>query len=138
MDARRFIAGTIVGGIVLFAAGYLIFNIVLAGFFAAHAGSATGVERDAPLLWAIAVGCLGYAALIRYAGGGRVASGLTGGAAVGAVVGFLLWFTADFILYGTQNVSTLTAAIVDPLAGLVHGGIGGAVIGFVVSKIKPA
>jgi hypothetical protein len=136
MDARRFIAGTVVGGIVLFFVGYLIFNMLLVGFYDANAGSATGVARAAPLMWSIALGCVAYAALICYALGGR-AAGLGGGAKVGAIVGFLLWVTADFISYGTTNLSNLTLTMVDPLAAVVHAGIGGAVIGLVVAKMKP-
>jgi hypothetical protein len=136
MDAKRFLTGTVVGGIVLFVAGYVIFNIALAGFFEANAGTATGVPRMPPLLWSIAIGCLGFAALICYAMGARAASGLAGGAKVGAVVGFLMAFAIDFILYGAQNVSTLAATLVDPIASAVHGATGGAAIGLVVSKMK--
>jgi hypothetical protein len=70
--------------------------------------------------------------------GARTTSGLVEGAKVGAVVGFLTWFTVDFTLYGFQNVSNLTRTIVDPLLEIVHGGIGGAVIGLLVAKMKPA
>lgn len=137
MDAKRFVIGSIVGGIVLFLTGYVIFNMLLAGFYDANAGSATGVAREAPLLWSIGLGCVAYAALICYAMGARTGLGVTGAAKVGAVVGFLLWFTADFLQYGTQNISNLTAVLVDPFAGAVHGAIGGAVIALVISKIKP-
>jgi hypothetical protein len=58
-------------------------------------------------------------------------------------VGFLLWFTADFMFYGYTNLSTLTKTIVDPLLEIVHGGIAGAVIAAVLKKVpasgsKPA
>ena len=138
MDTKRFLAGTIVGGIVLYAVGYLIFSMAFASFYAANAGSATGVDRPAELMWAVVLGNLGYAALICYAMGARTTSGLVEGAKVGAIVGFLAWFTADFTLYGFQNVSNLTRTIVDPLLEIVHGGIGGAVIGLLVAKMKPA
>lgn len=59
------------------------------------------------------------------------------GAKVGAIVGFLWAFALDFILYGAQNVSNLTVTIVDPFATAVQCAIGGAVIGLVVSKMKP-
>lgn len=136
MDAKRFVIGSIVGGIVLFLTGYVIFNMLMAGFYDANAGSATGVAREAPLMWSIGLGCVAYAALICYAMG-AARSGVSGGAKAGAVVGFLLWFTADFIAYGAQNISNLTATLVDPLAGAVHGAIGGVVIALVISKIKP-
>ena len=137
MDTKRFLAGTVVGGIVLYAFGYLIFTVGAASFYAANAGGATGVVRPAEIMWAVALGAFAYAALICYAMGARTASGLSGGAKVGAIVGFLAWFTVDFILYGVSDVANLTRTIVDPLLELVHGGIGGAVIGLVIAKMKP-
>ena len=71
MDSKRFVTGSIVGGIVLFLVGYVIFNIILRSFYDANMGSATGVARDPPFLWAIALGCLANAALICYAMGAR-------------------------------------------------------------------
>jgi hypothetical protein len=137
MDPKKFVIGTVVGGIVLFFAGYLIFNTILGGFFAANGGSAMGVARDPMMLWSIAVGCLAFAALICFCMGARAASGLAGGAQTGAVAGLLLAIFVDFVMYGATNVNNLTATIVDPIATAVHGGIGGAVIGLVLSKLKP-
>jgi hypothetical protein len=51
------------------------------------------------------------------------------------VVGFLLWFTVDFILYGVTNIANLTRTVVDPLLELIRGGIGGGVIAVVLGKI---
>ena len=50
------------------------------------------------------------------------------GIKIGAIVSFLLWFTADFMLYGISNVGNLTTTIVDPLLELVPGAIAGGVI----------
>jgi hypothetical protein len=135
MDPKRFVIGTFVGGIAMFVVGYLIFDLAFANFYAANAGSATGVMRDSQLVWAVAMGSLSYAALITLAIGSR-AGWATIGAAVqmGAVVGFLLWFTTDFILYGITNIANLTRTVVDPLLEAVHGGIGGAVIAAVLGR----
>ena len=138
MDTKRFLTGTVVGGIVLYIVGYLMFSKAFAGFYAANAGGAMGVNRPTELMWAVVVGNLGYAALICYAMGARTTLGLTGGAKIGAVVGFLMWFSVDFILYGFEDVANLTRTIVDPLLEIIHGGIGGAVIGLLVEKMKPA
>ena len=139
MDTRRLATGTIVGGIVLFVLGYLIFDMAFASFYAANAGSATGVMREGQLLWAVALGSLAYAALITYVM--SIASGpMTTGAGVtmGATVAFLLWFTVDFSLYGISNISNLTRTIVDPLLEAVRGGVAGAVIAAVVGKVPVA
>lgn len=138
MDTKRFLAGTVVGGIVIYAVGYLIFTMAFASFYAANGGAATGVNRPTELMWAVVLGSLGYAALICYAMGARPSSGLAEGAKIGAIVGFLMWFSVDFILYGVQDVANLTRTIVDPLLEIIHGGIGGAVIGLVVARMKPA
>jgi hypothetical protein len=57
------------------------------------------------------------------------------GVQLGAVVGFLLWFTTDFILYGITNIANLTRTVVDPLLECVRGGISGAVIAAVLGWV---
>ena len=105
-------------------------------FFAANAGSATGVWRDPPLQWALAVGNLSHAALLTLAVGSRVRSStIAEGFRIGAIVGFLVWLGVDFILYGVQNVSNLTATVVDALLGIVPAGIAGAVVAAVLGKM---
>ena len=139
MDIKRFIIGTVVGGITLFILGYVIFELAFADFFAANAGSATGVWKDPPVIWAIALGTLSYSALITLAIGTRAGSTtIVECLKVGAIVGFLMWFSAYMIFYGIWNVENLTAASVDSLLELVRGGIGGAVIAAVLGKIAGA
>ena len=137
MDIKRLVTGTVVGGIILYALGYLIFDLAFGEFYAANTGSATGVERDPQLVWAVALGSLSYAALVTLGIGSRSSSANVGaGVKVGAVVGLLLWFTADFILYGITNVVNLTRTVVDPLLELVRGGIAGGVIAVVLGRIR--
>lgn len=136
MNGKRLVVGTLVGGVILYVLGYLIFNVAFAEFYAANAGPATGVPREPQLLWAVAVGGFAYAALITLAICSRPGTASAGkGILTGAVVGFLLWFTADFIIYGITNISTLTTAVVDPLLELVRAGVSGGVIAAVVGRI---
>ncbi|HEY5619911.1 MAG TPA: hypothetical protein VIK60_18360 [Vicinamibacterales bacterium] len=136
MDAKRLVIGTLVGGVVLFVTGYLIFDLAFASFYAANAGSATAVDRVPQLVWAVALGSLSYSALITLGIGSRAASSIGAGAQIGAVVGFLLWFTVDFILYGITNIGNLTRTVVDPLLELVRSGIAGGVVAVVLAKIR--
>ena len=139
MDIKRLIIGSLVGAITLYILGFLIFGLAFAEFYAANRGSATGVVRDTQVIWAVVLGSLSYAVLLTLAIETR--SGSTSpmdGMKIGAVVGFLLWCTVDFIHYGVQNVNNLTLAIADPLLELVRGGIGGAVIAVVLGKIAGA
>jgi hypothetical protein len=139
VDIKRLVIGTVAGGIALFILGYVIWNMLFTDFFAANAGSATDVAKDPQVMWAIAVGTLSYAALITLAIETRAGSTtIVEGLKVGAIVGFLMWFGADMIIYGVWNLSNLTAAIADSLLELVRGGIGGAVIAAVLAKIADA
>lgn len=136
MSTKQCAVGTVVGGIVTFGLGYLIFDMLLGDFYAANGGSATGVEKDPPLYWSLAVGALAYAALIVYAMKSQAASAnVTSGMKVGAVVGFLIWACADFTFYGGTNIGNLTITVVDPLVEIVRGGIVGAVLGAVLPKL---
>jgi Ca2+/Na+ antiporter len=134
-DYRRVVMGTIVGGIVLYALGYVIFDVAVKSFYAANLGSATGVTREPQLIWALMLGTLAYGALVAFAIENRAgAVTVGGGVMIGALVGFLLWATADFLLYGATNISNLTRTVVDPLLEIVRAGVAGGVIVAVVGK----
>lgn len=99
----------------MFALGYLIFELAFGAFYAANVGSATGVLRDANLVWALVLGTLSLAALVtlsvdNWPGATTIGKGFK----VGAIVGFLVWFGVDFIRYGMTNVPNLTRTVVDP------------------------
>jgi hypothetical protein len=135
MDTKRIVIGTFVGGIVLYATGYLIFELAFGDFYTANAGAATGVARDTNLQWPLALGSLSYAALIALGIANRAGKSTIGaGIMIGAVVGFLIWFTVDFTFFGSTNIANLTRTIVDPLLEIVHGGIGGASVAAVIGK----
>ncbi len=137
MDAKRFVIGTLVGGITMYLVGYLIWVLAFAEFFAANVGSATGVARESSLVWAVVLGTFSLSALVTLAVGSQ-AGGFTilNGLKVGAIVGFLVWFGVDFMHFGVRNISNLKATIVDPLLEIVRTGIGGAVIAAVLGKLK--
>ena len=129
MNTKRLLIGSLVGTVTLYITGYLIFDLAFTDFYSANAGSATGVERESPLIWAVVLGSLSYAVLLTLGIESRSGSvSLMDGLKIGATIGFLLWFTVDFVLFGYQNVSNLTLTIVDPILELIHGGIAGIVI----------
>ena len=134
MNAKQWVIGTVVGAIVVFASGWVLFETLLGSYYEANVGSATGVDKDPQVMWAVAVGALAYAALIIYAMRGQAAN-MMSGMKVGAIVGFLMWVMADFTLFGIANLNNLTITIVDPLVELVRGGITGAVIGALLPKV---
>ena len=137
MTTKQWVVGTVVGGVVLYATGYIIFEMLLGDFYEANSGSATGVDRDPQIQWAVAVGALAYAALILHVLKGQAAAvNVSTGTKAGAIVGFLLWATVNFTFYGIANLNNLTLTIVDPLVEAIHGGIAGAVLGAMLPKLR--
>ena len=136
MDTKRSLTGALVGAIVLYATGYLIFDVAFANFYRTNVGSATGVDRGGQLVWAMSLANLAYGALITFVIGNRMGTlSIGGGAKIGAIVGFLLWCTVDFYFYSSTNIANLTRTVVDPLLEFVHGGIGGAAIAAVLGSM---
>ena len=137
MDTKRLALSTCVGALTLSALGYVIFGVVWPAFFIdfMQAGTATGVARQPPLLWAVAGGMLSYGLLLTLAVASRGAAlTIRAGMAIGAVVSFLLWFTADFMLYGMANVGNLRGIVIDPLLEVGPGAIAGGLIAVVLRK----
>ena len=131
MDTRRVAIGTVVSGATLSGTGYLIFGVLLPEFYTdfMKAGSATGVAREPLLWWAIALGMLSYGLLIALAVETSGSSGsVRAGMMTGAIVSFLAWFTADFILFGISNVGNLFGILVDPLLEAVPGALAGGAV----------
>src|SRR5262245_38439342 len=107
MHAKRFVVGTFIGGVAAYIVGYVIFTTTFAPFYAANAGTATGVDRGGELFWAMALASLSYAGLVTLTIENRSVSSIGGSALTGAIVAFLLWCTADFVYYGTTNIANL-------------------------------
>ena len=136
MNMKRLLIGSIAGGVVMYIVGYVFWGMIFADFFADNAGSAEGVPRETVIIWAAALGTLFYAALVTMTIEARSgATSVVDGLKAGAIVGFLVWGTADFIFYGHFNLSNLNATIADIVREAVRGGIGGAVVAVVLSKI---
>jgi hypothetical protein len=136
MDLKSLTIGTVVGGITVFATGFLLFSVPPLSDFYAYAlgaGSATGVQRDAPLVWAALIGALSYGALVTLAIGSRAGqTSVPAGMRTGAIVGFLLWFTANFMFFAISNVGTTVSTAIGPLLELVPGAFAGGVIATVL------
>lgn len=97
----------------MFVLGFVIYQPVLGDFFAANAGTATGVIKENPVFWQIIVGQLCGAALLvtvlSWKGVASAADGFKGG----AVFGLLLSLFYGFMNLGTMNTSTMNAVLVD-------------------------
>ena len=134
MDAKKLVIGMLVGTVVLWLVGRLIWMVAFANFFSANLGGATGFVREDPMMWPVILGHIAIATLVTFAVVWSGSYSMGEGFKIGAIVGFLLWFGVDFILYGNFDTRTLWATIVDPFLELIRTGIGGAVIGVVLGR----
>ena len=134
MTTQRFAIGTLVGGLILFFLGYLIFGVVFDDFFAANAGTATGVPKMPIDFVSLAIGQLASAAALTLILGWANVSSVGQAARVSALVGLLFFFGVDLTMFATSNTQNLKAAVVDPILAAVLFGVAGAAIGAVTRK----
>ena len=137
MNAKNVIVAGLVGAVVFFLLGWLLYGMLLMGFFQANAGSATGVMKEMPNLGLIFLGNLASGILVAYifdkwAGIRTFGSGLK----AGAWLGLLFGATSSFISLGTANVLNSTAAIVDIGVMLVMYAIAGGIIAAVLGAMN--
>lgn len=134
MNTKKFIIGTLAGGITYFLLGFIVYAILLEGFFAAHAGSATGVPKTTEMqYWPLFIGNLGHAALLSYvflkwADIKTFNAGLMGGMAIG----FFMTLGFDMVSFDTTNIMDMTGAIADVFVFTVISAIVGGVVGAVL------
>ena len=135
---KRVIIATFAGGLTFFLVGGLIYAIILAGFYEANLGSATGVMRDLPIGWAMAVSQLGLALLVTYVFLHANVSSAPEGLKTGAVFGLLFGIAVAFDLYAVTNWSNVTVAFVEPFVTAVRMALGGTVIGWALGMGRAA
>ena len=97
MNSKVIIAA-LIGGIVAFLLGWLLYGVLLMDFMASNAGSATNIKT------------------------------LATGAKAGALIGLLIGISYDFLNYGMTNLMNMTGAVADILMSAVMGAVTGAVV----------
>ena len=132
MAAKQFTMATLAGGVAVFVMGFLLYGMAMADFFAANGGTATGVMKEAPIMWSLAIGQFVTAGFLVMIMGWRGSASVGAGLKTGALVGLVLGFGTNFTMYGVANLSNLTATLVDPVIFMIQLGVGGAVIGAVL------
>lgn len=127
---KKMIMGTVAGAVALFLLGFLLYAVILGGFYEANLGSATGVMRELPVWWAMLISQLGLAAVVTYVFLHADVATAADGLKTGAVFGLLLGIAISFDLYAVTNWSNATVAFVEPIVSAVRTALAGAVIGW--------
>jgi hypothetical protein len=137
MTIKSRILATVVGFVVMFLLGWLLYGGLLMDFYAANAGSATGVNRgeDEMVWWALIAGHFLQAYFLVYVFGTWAGiKTFMDGLKAGAIIGLILGFGFNLTRYGTSNIGNLTITLLDPFVMAIMMGITGGVIGWMLGR----
>lgn len=137
MNASTRMMATLVGFVVFFLLGWLLYGMLLMDFFSSNAGSAIGVSRsESEMVWWALIGgnvLQAYFLVYVFDKMNNVKSFMAGLKA-GAVIGLILGLGFNLTMYGTTNMMNLTGTLVDPLVSMAMMGITGGAIGMVMGR----
>ena len=127
---NKVLVGGLIGGVVFFLLGYLVYAMALSGMMADNtmAGLSRPMEEFQWLF--LILGNFAFGFLVAYVLNKAGANSASAGAGVGAMLGFLMGLAVDFTMYGTSNAMTLTGVFVDIIAITVMSAVVGAVVGW--------
>lgn len=130
----RLALAIVIGSVVLFVLGFLIYVAVLGGFYEANLGSATGVLREVPVAWAMIVSHVGLASMLAYVLVQAGAASASEGLRVGAAFGLLFGVAVAFDLYAVTNWSELPVPFVEPIVTATRLALASAAIAWVLGR----
>lgn len=135
MDVTKILLGTIVGAIVMFFSGWLIWGFGLHNFQTANTVQYEGLVKEMPSLGItfaamIATALLWSIIFNRWAGIKTFATG----AKAGAMIAILTGLSTGFMNMSMMNLWTWPIVLSDLGGNLIWGAISGGVIGFILGR----
>jgi hypothetical protein len=132
MNVQKIIIGGIIGGIVLFFLGWLVYGMLLMDFMAKNSRSNPEAFRSETEMvwWAMIGGNLVMGMFYSYVIHRIGTKTMSAGAITGATVAFLMSLGYNLMLYAQLDLWGKTAMAADVAASVVMGAIVGAVIGW--------
>lgn len=138
MDIKKLLIGGIVGGILFFGLGYLIYGKLLMSFMANHPGTALNVDRadaDFQFLY-LALGNLINGFLMAYIFIRANVKTPVSGFITAGIIGLLISAGHNSIMYGVTNIMSKTGMAVDVAAATVMTAVVGAIVAMVMGMGK--
>jgi hypothetical protein len=129
MNTQKFLVSGIVGGIVSFFAGYLIYGVLLMDFFVKNGTPGVAKPMADMVWWALILGNLCWGLLYSYILNRSGVNTAGGGASMGFVLGLLCTAAVDLVMFGVNNVMNQTGTFADIACGAVMGVLVGAAVG---------
>ncbi len=135
----KFILSGLAGGISYFLIGWLVYGIVLSGFYESNTLHYDGLSKDMPVLWLLALSNLMAAYFLAFVfDSWAKISTFIGGFAGGLIMGLFMAIIYNFSSYSMLNLMSTKLVLVDIIvSGLVIGIVGG-VVGLVLGSGKKA
>lgn len=128
---NKLLVGGLIGGVLFFLLGYLIWGLALQSTM--EGSMMAGVNKPMEEFnWLFLVlGNLALGFLLAYVLTKSNTSGFAGGATVGAVLGLLFAASFDFTMYGVSNIFTsMTVVFIDIVANVVAFAVAGGILGW--------
>jgi hypothetical protein len=137
MNTKKFLIGGLVGGVIYFFLGYLLYGKLLSDFFHNNAGTATGVDRamDQFQWWSLILGNVLSGCLLSYVFVKSNVSSAGSGLVTGLVIGLLSSASYDFVSYGVTNLMSTTGVLGDVGTFTLMSAIAGAIVGWICGLI---
>ena len=135
MDIKKLLIGGIVGGILFFGLGYLVYGVLLKGYMANHMGLAGNVYRadaDIQFLY-LAIGNLAMGFMMAYVFMRAKVKGAVDGLITGGIVSLLVGAGYDCMTYATTTVMSKSMMAADVAGVTVMAAITGAIVALVMN-----
>ncbi|HEX5667529.1 MAG TPA: hypothetical protein VFX73_01935 [Chitinophagaceae bacterium] len=131
MDVPKFIVGGLLGGVINFFMGWLVWGILLMDYIGKHTTNATVFRSEEGMIfWAMILSNLLFGFLIAYILYVANVRTARSGAIIGAIAGALMVAAFDLGIYAQMDVYDTGVFLPDMLASAVVTGIVGAAIGW--------
>ena len=129
MNTKTLVGGLIFGA-VAFLLGWLIFGILLMDYYTSNMTSYTGLMKDPPTIWAIAVANLAFGFMMAYIFNMGNINSPAKGFRTGLIIGLLMQLGFDMFLYAQLNLYSTQILAVDIVASGIFAGVIGAILGW--------
>ena len=137
MDIKKLLIATLVGTIVFFLLGWVIWGIILDPINADHVIEYEGLRPEYPNLSLIAASCLAFSLMLCYIylKWANIKTFMTG-AKAGALISVLVGLNYSLMMKASMNLVDWTVVGTDTIGNLVWGFVGGGVVGLVIGALS--
>ncbi|MDF1865027.1 MAG: hypothetical protein P1U70_09345 [Saprospiraceae bacterium] len=134
---KKYIIGTLAGGLTLFLAGILIYALLLPNPEFANGPAAVGAMKSAPNAISIVTGelVLGFLLTYIFHKWATISTAL-GGAKAGALIGGLIALGFNLLVFGTTELMTIEGCFYNAFTWVIRWALAGAVVGLILGKVK--